>query len=652
MKCINWKGFTLIEVLMIIVVLGIMTTIAMKSLQPLIEQAREKATMEEMDLLTNAIIGDKGLVEEGFRSDYGYVGDVGSMPPNLDALAANPGYSTWNGPYLLSNFIENDEDYKRDAWGELYGFSGGVSISSSGGGTPLTKQFAQNVSDLTSNTVEGNIYDSSGWPPGDSAANVIITIFYPDGSGGATSSSTNPDSSGKFTFSNSIPIGNHLIRAAYFVSNDTSSMYVSVAPASNAYCELRFAKPLWSGYYDDGSGGTSNTFILSTTQGETLGGLSFADEDLVEYDSDADTASMFFDGSAVFSGNEDIDAVHILANGHIVLSTTGSASIGGVSFQDEDLVDYDPSSGTATIVFDGSAIFAGFEDLDAVHVLSNGHILLSTEGSASIGGLSFESRDLVEYNTSTGIATLYLDGSSVFNGAANINAVHVLDNGHVVMSVAGTNRSIGSLTFNQEDLVEYDPVADSAIMYFDGSSYFGSLPSNINTLHIGSGCNQIGGGSSSYVLRPMGNGSTTQLTSSGCSNNWECVDEATADGDASRTIRASNSYGTDLYIIDDPSDTSHSIISVSVHCRARKHQAQGSVKLVIYTNGTAYESAQFSLNQSYADYSQTWATNPNTGTNWTWQEIINLEAGLAIKGQNFNFPAYCTQVWVVVEYSP
>ena len=242
---------------MVIVVIAIMSTIAIKSLTPTMEQARETATINEMELLAEAIIGNKNLIEDGIRTDYGYVGDVGSLPPDLDALVTNPGgYSTWNGPYIRSDFTEDADDYKKDAWGNLYTYSGGVTITSSGGGSTITKQFAQNVSDLTSNTVTGNIYDGLGAVPGDSVSKVTVTIFYPDGSGGTTSSSTNPSSSGGFSFVGSIPIGNHIIRGVYSTENDTTSMYVSVPPVSGAYCELRLSGSWFSGGGGGGGGFT------------------------------------------------------------------------------------------------------------------------------------------------------------------------------------------------------------------------------------------------------------------------------------------------------------------------------------------------------------------------------------------------------------
>lgn len=153
------------------------------------------------------------------------------------------------------------------------------------------------------------------------------------------------------------------------------------------------------------------------------------------------------------------------------------------------------------------------------------------------------------------------------------------------------------------------------------------------------------------VLRPMGVGSLTALVTEGCGSNWQCVSETTPDEDVTRVVRASNSYATDVYAMEDPATTTGSIDKVTVWCRAKRANNQGSLKPTIYTGGTEYNGTEQTLSASYVDYSHEWATNPNTSAAWTWQEIKDLETGLAIKGQNSSFPAYCTQVWLKVQYT-
>ncbi|MGH8016334.1 MAG: hypothetical protein ACREBV_09100, partial [Candidatus Zixiibacteriota bacterium] len=158
-------------------------------------------------------------------------------------------------------------------------------------------------------------------------------------------------------------------------------------------------------------------------------------------------------------------------------------------------------------------------------------------------------------------------------------------------------------------------------------------------------------GSGTIVLRPSGAGSLTNLTTDGCANNWECVDETIADEDAARLVRASNSFATDVYNYPTPPASSCEILAVSVFCRARLSQTQGEVRPLVYINGTQFQGTPQAISSSYANYFHQWTTNPNTGANWIWTDINSLQAGTALKGQNVNFPAYCTQVWIEVVYS-
>ena len=229
------KGFTLVEVIITIIIAGILGAIALRSVLVVSDTAKIEQTKAELNNIGFAIVGNPELENNGIRSDFGYVGDVGAMPSNLDALHSNPGgYATWKGPYIENRFSQITNDYKEDAWGTAYSYSG-VSISSSGSGSGIVKQVANSTDDILINQVSGNIYDADGTPPGAVYRDSIsIRLSIPNGVGAYTTKTTIPDIGGYFSF-DSIPIGNHDIDILYTPSDDTLNRFASVTPNSNIY---------------------------------------------------------------------------------------------------------------------------------------------------------------------------------------------------------------------------------------------------------------------------------------------------------------------------------------------------------------------------------------------------------------------------------
>jgi prepilin-type N-terminal cleavage/methylation domain-containing protein len=248
------KGFTFLEMLLVIVILGILSTVAMRTIDNSLQRSRFESSLQEMNQLVEAMVGNPELFSGGVRTDFGYFGDIGALPTNLDALTVNPGYATWNGPYMVQDFIQDPNGYKIDAWGEAYGYSG-VTITSNGGGSPITRNIASNMAELTSNTIKGVVIDGVGNPPGIEAFNVTVRVIHPDGAGGMLTRTTNPSGSGTYSFDNQIPIGNHEIQAIYSATGDTSSVYVSILPHSETIANIRLPGNLWSAGGGGGGGG-------------------------------------------------------------------------------------------------------------------------------------------------------------------------------------------------------------------------------------------------------------------------------------------------------------------------------------------------------------------------------------------------------------
>lgn len=159
-----------------------------------------------------------------------------------------------------------------------------------------------------------------------------------------------------------------------------------------------------------------------------------------------------------------------------VSSLGEETSIGGLTgIEDDDYFIYDPATDTAEMFLDNSALGFNINDADAVHILKNGHIVISAKSSSSIGTggnlLNFEPGDLVVYDPILGTTSLLFDGSAVFGGTDaddnNITAVYVNEDGTIDIAVTAANAgsTIGSngLTINNNSIYRYTPGAGGAV---------------------------------------------------------------------------------------------------------------------------------------------------------------------------------------------
>lgn len=243
MRLNRQTGFTLIEVVIVIVILGLLSAIAIRQIGPQIDTAQSEQTKKELDQLALAIVGNPALKTNGARTDFGYVGDIGALPLSLSALVVNPGgFATWAGPYIDPG--PNGNDYLMDAWQSAYIYSGNT-IRSVGGGTNIDKPLGPSTANLLTNTVEGYLVDAGNQPPGPVYMDsVLIELIYPDGSGGLVLASRNLNASGNFSFS-SVPVGNHSLRSIHLPTSDTTTYQIVVEPGSHLKLRLTHPADIW-----------------------------------------------------------------------------------------------------------------------------------------------------------------------------------------------------------------------------------------------------------------------------------------------------------------------------------------------------------------------------------------------------------------------
>lgn len=121
------QGFSLIELIIVIVVLGILAAFAAPRFSDLGDSSKETATRDELNTLKRAIIGNPAAMAGGEYIDRGFEGDVGFAPSRLEDLGRKPdsvpAYEKltrlgWNGPYIDTSSGE----YLTDSWGTAYDY--------------------------------------------------------------------------------------------------------------------------------------------------------------------------------------------------------------------------------------------------------------------------------------------------------------------------------------------------------------------------------------------------------------------------------------------------------------------------------------------------------------------------------------------------
>ena len=224
------KGLSLIEVVIILAVMVILVALLVPSTVQILTGARRNVTLDEMENLKKAMIGDPDLKTSGVRSNFAYLGDMGNLPSTLDDLVtqgAQPAYAFasskgvgagWRGPYITLGPGSDAASHRVDAFGNDYTYSGTdyvngqgqtvdakvVSLGADGvaGGTGNDEDVTlETLRAETTATVTGYGFGLDGTP----LSVATVTMNYP-ANGTLTSSTTATDSAGFYQFTN-IPFG-------------------------------------------------------------------------------------------------------------------------------------------------------------------------------------------------------------------------------------------------------------------------------------------------------------------------------------------------------------------------------------------------------------------------------------------------------------
>ena len=221
------------------------------------------------------------------------------------------------------------------------------------------------------------------------------------------------------------------------------------------------------------TGPSGPVVYVSSTTGGTVGGVTFADEDILAHHVNANSWSLYFDGSDV-GITVDVDGFTRLADGSLLLSFDVAASLAGVgTVDDSDIVRFVPTTlgattaGNFSLYLDGSdvGLTTNNEDIDGIGIAPDGRLLLTTLGAFAVTGVAGADTDLLAFNptalgtTTSGGWSLYFDGSDVGlsdSTSEDLRGIWVAANGQLYLSMASAFTVTGA-TGGGDDVVRCTP---------------------------------------------------------------------------------------------------------------------------------------------------------------------------------------------------
>ena len=244
-------GFTLVEMLVVLLILALLTVAAVQSLSPVADQARYDATSRTLDQVYFAVNGEKGLRQsDGTPIITGFISDVGRVPNRgasdatmLEELWTDISFTFkfrrgpttpvdcsgirlacgWRGPYLR---VPSTTAGLVDGWMQPFEYS-----PTTGNLEQIVWPFVSPYDQNDSRQLNDALVSVTGSVlRGGAPANATVILLYPSPAAGdelATVTKTTTTSDPTFTFE-SIPIGNRAICVKYDSDSHIETRYFVV----------------------------------------------------------------------------------------------------------------------------------------------------------------------------------------------------------------------------------------------------------------------------------------------------------------------------------------------------------------------------------------------------------------------------------------
>ena len=162
---------------------------------------------------------------------------------------------------------------------------------------------------------------------------------------------------------------------------------------------------------------------------------------------------------------------------------------------------------------------------------------------------------------------------------------------------------------------------------------------------------------SSEILLPNAAGADTKIDYQypDTGEHWDKVAETTPDEwDSYVYTELHSGFDRDYYNLQDNPVSTGTITGVTVYFRFAGDPgttAEARATIQVGNEGSPFTgNIETQTGNTFVTRSYTWTVNPDTNQPWTYEEIDALQAGVALKSGSNNKNAYCTQLYVQVDY--
>lgn len=254
----------------------------------------------------------------------------------------------------------------------------------------------------------------------------------------------------------------------------------------------------------------------------------YKNEDIISFDKDTLQFNKVFDGSDVGLARTNIDAFYQSNSGDIFFSISENFYLNGYGWiYDEDILKFIPTSmgtntsGSFELYFDGSQNHMGHcgGDIDALHIdeglvtgtdadndgipneqdacpldanndidgdgmCGNVKMYFSPTSTINIAGVWYADEDIVLFEEETGNFSKYFDGSDVGISHADVDAVKLMDDQSILLSVKCPTFVHGFGEVRAEDILRFTPTSLGAITQGDFALHTDGSEIGINGYYL------------------------------------------------------------------------------------------------------------------------------------------------------------------------